>query len=181
MTSGLGESAADYWDLRPSVIEAVLTMRPDWCGDKGCEAMLEETLDAALAGLARAYGPDIAQWQWGRAHVAHFANPVWGRIPLLRDWLDISVPTSGGFDTVNRGSTTIRDDAQPYAQRFGAGLRIITDLASPRDSRMIAAPGQSGNPLSPHFADLAQRWRQFEYLVPGRAAAIATLTLEPLR
>src|SRR5207253_11187779 len=51
----LGESAADYWDLRPSVIEAVLTMRPDWCSDKGCEAMLAETLDAALAGLARAY------------------------------------------------------------------------------------------------------------------------------
>jgi penicillin amidase len=60
-------------------------------------------------------------------------------------------------------------------------LRIVTDLASPADSRMIAVPGQSGNPLSPHFSDLVQRWRQFEWLVPGRAEPIATLTLEPSR
>jgi acyl-homoserine lactone acylase PvdQ len=46
---------------------------------------------------------------------------------------------------------------------------------------MIAVPGQSGNPLSPHFSDLVQRWRQFEWLVPGRAAPISTLTLEPSR
>jgi penicillin amidase len=91
------------------------------------------------------------------------------------------VPTPGGLDTVNRGPATIRDDAHPYEQRFGAGLRIITDLASPADSRMIAVPGQSGNPLSPHFSDLVQRWRQFEWLVPGRAAPISTLTLEPSR
>jgi acyl-homoserine lactone acylase PvdQ len=66
-------------------------------------------------------------------------------------------------------------------QRFGAGLRIITDLAAPADSRMIAVPGQSGNPLSPHFSDMVQRWRQFEWLVPGRAEPVAILTLEPLR
>jgi penicillin amidase len=97
----------------------------------------------------------------------------------LRDWLNVSVPTPGGFDTVNRGSTTIRDDAHPYEQHFGAGLRIITDLASPADARMIAVPGQSGNPLSPHFSDLLQRWRQFDWLVPGRAEPIYTLTLAP--
>jgi len=57
-------------------------------------------------------------------------------------------------------------------------LRVITDLASPADSRMIAAPGQSGNPLSSHFADLLRRWRDFDYLVPGRAAAVHTLKLE---
>ena len=98
---------------------------------------------------------------------------------MLRDWVHLGVPTPGGFDTVNRGSTTIRDEAHPYTQRFGAGLRILTDLASPADSRMIAAPGQSGNPLSPHFSDLLQRWRQFDWLVPGRAPAVSTLTLEP--
>ena len=76
---------------------------------------------------------------------------------------------------------TIRDDAHPYQQRFGAGLRIITDLAAPGESRMIAVPGQSGNPLSPHFADLLQRWRNFDYLIPGRATAVATLTLEPAK
>jgi len=180
----LGEAAADYWDLKPEVMEAVLTAHPEWCGEPkektaSCDALLSVALDAALAGLAQAYGPEMLQWQWGRAHVAEFANPVFSRIAVLRDWLHIGVPTPGGFDTVNRGSTTIRDEAHPYAQRFGAGLRILTDLASPADSRMIAVPGQSGNPLSPHFSDLLQRWRQFDWLVPGRAPPISTLTLAP--
>ena len=121
----------------------------------------------------------MATWQWGRAHIAKFPNSVFSRIPVLRDWLDVAIPTDGGFDTVNRGSTTIRDDEHPYEHRHGAGLRIITDLADPAASRMIAVPGQSGNPLSPHFSDLLRRWRDFDYLVPGKAAPVATLTLEP--
>jgi penicillin amidase len=182
----LGEAAAEYWDLKPLVVEAVLTAHPQWCGTRdkpaaSCDALLSATLDTALAGLTAAYGGDMTQWNWGRPHVAVFANPVLSHIPLLRDWFDLRVPTGGGFDTVNRGVTTIRDDAHPYEQRFGAGLRIITDLAAPAESRMIAVPGQSGNPLSTHFADLMQRWQRFDWLVPGRSPTVATLTLEPAR
>jgi penicillin amidase len=101
------------------------------------------------------------------------------KIPVLRDWLDVSIPTPGAYDTLNRGPSTIRDDANPFEQRFGAGLRIIADLASPADARMMATPGQSGNPLSIHFADLLHRWRDFEWLVPGRSAAVSTLILAP--
>ena len=57
----------------------------------------------------------------------------------------------------------------------------MTDLAVPADSHMMTVPGQSGNPLSPHFSDLLQRWRQFDWLVPSRAAAVNTLVLEPAR
>jgi acyl-homoserine lactone acylase PvdQ len=43
----------------------------------------------------------------------------------------------------------------------------------------MIAPGQSGNPLSPHYADLLSRWRAFDWLTPGRGAAAGTLTLAP--
>jgi penicillin amidase len=182
----LGEAAADFWDLRPQIMEAVLTRRPEWCADpkrpeESCDTRLAAALDRALAALRQAYGPEMARWEWGLAHVAQFPSPVLGRVALLGDWLRVSIPTSGGYDTLNRGPSTIRDDAHPYEQRFGAGLRIVTDLAAPAESRMIAAPGQSGNPLSPHYADLLLRWRQFEWLVPGHAAATVTLVLEPQR
>ena len=64
---------------------------------------------------------------------------------------------------------------------IGKGIMdlMITDLASPYDSRMIATPGQSGDPLSGHYGDLAQRWRDFAWLVPGRSAAVSTLVLVP--
>ena len=149
-----------------------MTERPDWCddpkrpGEESCGSRLAEALEAALARLRRDYGPDMAQWKWGRAHVAVFANPVFSRIPVLRDWLEITIPTPGAYDTLNRGPSTIRDEAKPFEHRFGAGLRMIIDLASPEDARMIATPGQSGDPLSAHSADLLRRWRDFDWLVP---------------
>ncbi|HTZ38307.1 MAG TPA: penicillin acylase family protein [Stellaceae bacterium] len=187
LVARLGEAAADYWDLRPRVMEAVLTQRPDWCADprtpgrETCETRLAAALDAALAELRRDYGPEMARWQWGRAHIAYFPNAVFERLPLLRDWFKVSIPTPGGYDTLNRGPSLIRDDAAPFQQRFGAGLRMVTDLAAPAASRMMIAPGQSGNAMSSHYADLLSRWRAFDWLVPGEATAAATLTLAPAR
>jgi penicillin amidase len=181
----LGNAVSDFWDLRPRVMEAVLTERPDWCddpkrpGEESCASRLTESLAAALAELHRRYGGNMRAWQWGRAHVAVFANPVFSKVPILRDWLDVSIQTPGAYDTLNRGPSMIRDDMEPFEQRFGAGLRIIADLASPADARMMATPGQSGNPLSVHFADLVRRWRDFDWMVPGRSAAVSILALVP--
>ncbi len=178
-----GDAVAGYWDLKPRVMEAVLTRRPDWCADpmrrgaETCATRLAQSLQAALTELRQAYGDDMAKWRWGRAHVAVFANPVFSRIPVLREWYDPSISTPGGYDTVNRGPSLIRDDRHPFEQVFGAGLRIITDLAAPKDAQMIVTPGQSGNPLSRHFADLIRRWRDFAWLFPGRASPVATLEL----
>ncbi len=99
----------------------------------------------------------------------------------MRRWAVPSIATGGAFDTVDHAPSRVRDAAHPFDQTFGAGLRIVTDLAAPDQARMIVAPGQSGNPLSRHFADLVRRWRDFALLVPGRAAAVATLDLVPAK
>ncbi len=185
-----GPVIAGYWGLKPQVIEAVLTRRPDWCADpkqrsagqpgaETCAVRLAQSLKSALAELRRAYGDDMASWRWGRAHVAVFANPVFSQIPVLRDWVDPSIPTAGASDTVNHAPSQLRAGRDPFEQVFGASLRIITDLAAPANARMIVTPGQSGNPLSPHFADLVRRWRDFGWLVPGRAAPVSDLELVP--
>lgn len=182
-----GDAVAGYWDLKPRVMETVLTERQDWCGDpkrpggETCAARLAQSLAAALAELRHDYGGDMTRWQWGRAHVAVFPNPVLARIPVLRDWLDPSIETPGAYDTLNRGPSIIRGEVRPFEQVFGAGLRIITDLASPPDARMVVTPGQSGNPLSDHFADLMRRWRNFAWLVPDRATPVSTLNLVPAK
>jgi penicillin amidase len=181
----LGPAAADYWDLRANVMEAILTQRPDWCEDakqpgrETCQTRLAAALDTALDELKQAYGNEMTRWQWGRAHIAYFPNAVFERIPVLRDWLRVTVPVPGARDTVNVGPSEIRDTLHPYEQRFGAGLRIITDLAAPAESRMVIAPGQSGNPLSRHYDDLLSRWRAFDWLVPAKAPVQSTLTLAP--
>ena len=182
-----GDAVAGYWDLKPRVMEAVLTQRPSWCADPkrpetaDCATRLAESLKAALSELRSAYGDDMATWQWGRAHIAVFENPLLSRISILRAWFGVQISTAGAYDTVNRGPSIIRDERQPFEQVFGAGLRIITNLAAPTESRMIITPGQSGNLLSPHFADLLRRWRDFDWLVPGRATAVSTLELVPVK
>ena len=54
---------------------------------------------------------------------------------------------------------------------------MVVDLSAPEDARMIATPGQSGNPLSAHSTDLLQRWRDFDYL----AATLRSSLLDPTR
>jgi penicillin amidase len=180
-----GDAVADYWDLKPGVMESVLTQRPDWCddpkrpGDETCGRRLTQSLESALDLLRRNFGPDMTQWRWKRAHVARFENSVFSRIPVLRDWLGVAIPTSGAYDTLNRGPSTIRDDMKPFEQRYGAALRMVTDLASPQDAGMMITPGQSGEPLSAHFADLVRPWRDFDWLAPGRSARVSTLVLAP--
>jgi penicillin amidase len=46
----------------------------------------------------------------------------------------------------------------------GASFRMVIDVGNWDNSRAINAPGQSGDPRSPHYADLAPLWAAGEYV-----------------
>lgn len=71
------------------------------------------------------------------------------------------------------------DSETPFANRHGPGLRMIVDLATPATARFLIAPGQSSNPLSPHYSDLALRWRDFVWLTLGSTPMVAVTHLLP--
>jgi len=78
--------------------------------------------------------------------------------------------------TVNRG-TYAPDD---FRHVHGAGLRVVFDLADLSNSRFIIAGGQSGNPLSRHYDDLLEAWRDNAGIMLGkRSGGNAVLRLEP--
>jgi acyl-homoserine lactone acylase PvdQ len=56
---------------------------------------------------------------------------------------------------------------------------MIVDLAAPATARFLIVPGQSANPLSPHYSDLAYRWRDFAWLVLGSTPIVAVTHLLP--
>jgi penicillin amidase len=56
---------------------------------------------------------------------------------------------------------------------------MIVDLSDIAATRFMIAPGQSGNPLSPHYADLMGRWREVGYLTLDGGAEGGTLELTP--
>jgi penicillin G amidase len=191
----LGTAYNSYWGLRAEVIENILARETEWCGSlehtvsdppasdppvKGdCGPVLAESLQRAVEELTRTLGPDMAGWRWDRVHIAQFPNPVLSRIPLLRDLFAVTIPAPGGNDTVNVGAMAIGDPDHPFADIHGAGLRMILDFADLDGARFMVVPGQSGNPLSSHYADLLKPWRDFEWLQPGRDRVVEMLVLEP--
>ena len=166
----LGKSFSAYWGLRPLTVKRVLSRKTKWCDDiktkptERCGDMLGRSLDAALKSLADSYGADQKNWKWGDAHFAKFDHPVLGRIPVIGKLFNVRLPSDGGPYTVNRGNTRIRDPRHPFASVHGAGYRGVYDLSDPGKSRYIIAPGQSGNWFSPHYKDLAERWRDGGYV-----------------
>lgn len=174
----LGDTFDAYWGLRPRVIENILTGDAAWCGGKeACDRRITEALQAALAGIERELGGEMAEWRWDALHVALFPHPVLSRLPVVGRFLAVRIPAGGGEDTVNRGAMAIADREHPFADVHAAGLRMILDFADLDASRFMVTPGQSGNPLSPHYADLLRPWRDFAWLYPGRGASVATLVL----
>lgn len=164
----LGEVMDRYEALRPSVIHSVLTDHQGWCDDTQTEAQetchdaLRLSLRHTLLRLEESHGANRADWRWGDEHVAALAHPLFSRIPLL-GWLgDISRATDGGPFTVNRGDTPVWNDGAPFRHTHGAGFRAVYDLANLDQSRFIIATGPSGNPLSPHYGSMVDRWRDGE-------------------
>jgi penicillin amidase len=161
----LGADFAAYWDLRPEALRRVIHDRPDWCDDvttpqkESCADMIGRSLESAVATLAERHGSKPKNWRWGDDHKVALAHRMLSRLPLIGGTADLSVETDGDFFTVNRGSTTIRDSANPFRHVHGSGFRAVYDLADLDNSRFVIATGQSGNIWSRHWGDLVEMWR----------------------
>jgi len=46
---------------------------------------------------------------------------------------------------------------------LGPTVRMVIDVGNWDNSRAVNYPGQSGNPESPHYRDLAPSWQRGEY------------------
>ena len=147
--------------------------------------VISTALDHALDFLAARYGDNMDGWAWGEAHYAHSDHEVLGRVPVIGKMFEVRLPNGGARNTVNAAGFTTRDEDTPFVQNHGPAYRAIYDLDPLGQSRFIQNTGQSGNPLSPHYRDFAEKWRNGEYvpLLMNRAEieadAIGTLSLTP--
>ena len=73
-------------------------------------------------------------------------------------------PSGGEKETVKAGVFDLADEEHPLAQNHGAGYRAVYDLGYPERSVFVISTGQSGNPLSSHYEDYAEPWRNGRHL-----------------
>jgi len=133
--------------------------------------LLHDTLDASLAELEKAFGPDHARWHWGRVHQVLFrhslAKAQWNRGPFARP---------GDANTVNATSGTA------FRQTAGASFRMVLDPANWDASVITNTPGESGDPASKHYDDLIQSWASGQHHpLPYSRRAVEAATVERLR
>ena len=127
----------------------------------GRDALLRETLDAALAGLGDRFGtPDMTTWKYGGERFKHalIRHPMSAAVNAdLRRRLDVGPFPRGGY------GGTVHNTGGGDNQTSGASFMIIADTANWDNSVGLNTPGQGGDPDSPHYRDLFEVWARDRY------------------
>jgi penicillin amidase len=124
------------------VSRSMTDARRDGLSQNDRRAALERALAQAVDTLEALQGANPAQWRWGRLHRSEFPHS------LVRAYDIPAVERSGGAGTV---------------AATGATYRQIIDLSDLDNSRATNTPGQSGQPGSPFYSNLAQSAADQQY------------------
>jgi len=105
----------------------------------------------ALDHLGRHYGDLHTIWEWDTMHAAMFRHRLGEAWPVW--WLDREVKLGGDawFDPARPD-----DPLRPYAPVLVPSLQMWRDAEG--QVWFVLAGGESGYPLSPHYADLLSPW-----------------------
>ncbi len=122
-------------------------------------------LTAAQEELEDRFGKDPTSWCWGRIHTLTHPHPL-ASIPVLDKLLGLSV---GPFEMPGSNTTVLNMEfemADPFKITLGPSMRHIHDFSEfYTGTRSILPTGQSGNPVSPHYADQAVLYNTGGYRV----------------
>ena len=170
-----------YIALRQSghVADLVRERPEGWFAD-GWDREIADALGSAVDRLEALRGSDPAAWGWGELRTLTLRHPFGARRPFGTAFNLGPIPYGGDTNTVSQASFTPLDPlSDPY---YLATLRLVMDVGEWDRARVVLAGGQSGNPLSAHYADLFERWRRGEAVTLAFSdEAVAATTLHTLR
>ena len=117
-------------------------VRREGIGAEARKALLEQALARGGQALRDSLGTDPAGWRWGRLHRSELPHS------LVRAYDIPAIERSGGTPTV---------------AATGATYRQVIDFSNLDASQVTNVPGQSGQPGSPFYANLAVSFGKGEY------------------
>ncbi|MWB76832.1 penicillin acylase family protein [Pseudooceanicola sp. 216_PA32_1] len=151
--------------LAPGSIQSVLDLleRPgDWL--EGAEPLalrdqiLSDTLAAAWADAQANHGAP-GGWRWGALHTLPLPHKLARVAPEAEAWSIPTMELGGNGSTPNNAIYRASD----FQTLTGPSIRLLMDVGAWDNSLFVNLPGQSGNPDSPHYGDLAQAWLKGDY------------------
>ena len=126
------------------------------------DPILLTSLGSALAELKTRLGSDMSTWTWGALHKAKF-TPAAAALadPGLAAQMTLGPLQIPGGASTPRAATWRAAD---FEQIAGASVRLVMDVGAWDNSMAINTPGQSGDPMSPHYRDLFPLWAAGTYV-----------------
>lgn len=139
----------------------VLEGHGGWLTRERRDRILIDSLTNALLDIEKRLGPDPTRWQWGQLHRAVFEHPLATRVDAdaRRRFTVGSWPIGGSSFTPMATSYWPAN----FQLAGGASFRMVADVGNWDASVAINTPGQSGDPASPHYRDLAPLWAEGRY------------------
>lgn len=134
----------------------------NWFGDNPKEdrdRLVRVTFSAAVDKVKSKLGPDPAKWSWGKLHIASFRHPLATMGKEYEKAFNLG-PVGRPGDALTPNNT--RHD-EKFRQLHGATYRQVFDLTDWDRGLATSAPGQSGQPGSPHYGDLSPLWAEAQY------------------
>jgi penicillin amidase len=161
----LSKAAADSFEFpdTAAMLDALENPETRFAGNAAeqRDRLLLTSLSSAYQEMGSLQGADPREWRWGKLHRNLSEHPLSALVDeATRAKLNVGpLERGGGAYTPNVAHYRLSD----FRDTAGPSIRIVVDLGNWDNSRAVNLPGQSGDPNSPHYRDLAPLWRDGQY------------------
>ena len=143
------------YDIR-RVIEWMKSPDATYGADPAAERnrILVTALEQAVVDMHKRLGDDMSKWVWGNIHTADFQHPLLSE--ATKPAFGIEPVRRGGDAYTVQASSSLSESSSK--QTSGASFKFVFDVKDWDNSTGLSTPGNSAQPGSPHYADLAPLW-----------------------
>ena len=173
--AALGVSRSPLFPTSPFVLRAATRLAEllpaqhasHWYADAatGRARSRDEVLYLAFAEAVRRLRADLGdnarRWHWGRVHQLRYVHPLGSRGLFRGLFARGPLPVGGDATTANQ---TYHAPVLPLGLvQIAANYRQIYEVGAWEQARTVTQVGQSGHPMSEHFADQMHMWLEGAY------------------
>lgn len=139
--------------------------------------ILKKSYKEAVVALEKQLGTNVASWTWNKVHTVEHQHPL-GKVSALKPIFNVGPFEIAGTNEVINNLMFGMNASGNYKVTGGPSTRRVIDFSDVENSWSIIPTGQSGNPMSAHYADQTQMYNEgkFRKMKMNKAEIVTTST-----
>jgi penicillin amidase len=143
---------------RASHLVRLIREQPEGWFVRSWKEEMADALSVSVDRLKKKYGNSPERWAWGRVRPLTMTHQFGGKFPLNKIFNVGPFPWGGDTHTIAQSYVDqLEPDANPGVV---VTLRAVIDVGNWDENSFVLGGGQSGNPYSPHYADMLELLKQ---------------------